>query len=152
MCTLPWMNNYPFQIKFHTLPLACVLYYVILHGSFALRILCFASWGCNIRAVGRSFEVGQLRCPAKARYFLPAVNNLLAFHQIDHCASALHLHACMHAKLARYLVTTVAWLALQWKFYECSAGKGFMQWELILEQTLIALNKMFYKHTFFELA
>ena len=34
------------------------------------------------------------------------------------------------AILAKYLVTTVSSLH---KVYECSAGKGFMQWELILE-------------------
>ena len=54
-----------------------------------------------------------------------------------HCALifwTLHIY-CKNkvVVLAKYLVTTIAWLSLLRKFYECSTGKEFMQCELMFE-------------------
>ena len=47
--------------------------------------------------------------------------------------------------LAKFLVTTNVWLPgiLTMQIYEYSAGKEFMQWELVLEYALLASYEMF---------
>ena len=61
-------------------------------------------------------------------------------HNIEN--SPTSMHAC-HFKskiviLAKHLVTTVEWLSLLGKFYECIAGNWeLMQWQLILANILL---------------
>ena len=72
--------------------------------------------------------MGREREVAHSLQTLKYLGLLLRMHRYwyvrSHCKNKVVM-------LAKYLVTTVTWLSLLWKFYECRAGKGADTWVIL---------------------